>query len=163
MMGSDAVWTAALVVWTGAAAWMDWRQRRVWWAWFIMGGMAAGVYRLLQWVSHGFAFDQLLLIAAIVAAAFQLWRAKIWGGADAKMIMVLILASPDWRMVLVLALVDLIVIVGWVLVQRRIGGLPNFGNRIQTVLRGERLDGGETVPLVAVMAIGTWIYLLFLS
>jgi Flp pilus assembly protein protease CpaA len=151
-----------LVVWTAAAAWMDVRHRRVWWAWFVIGGLAAGIYRLMQWIGDDFAFDQLLLIAAVMSAAFQLWRASVWGGADAKMAMVLILASPDWRMVLVLAVVDLIVIGGWVLARDGVAGLSGFGRRIRSALRGETQQGGVSVPLVAVMTIGYWVYLLLI-
>jgi Flp pilus assembly protein protease CpaA len=148
------------MLWVAAAAWMDWRRRRVWWAWFILGGLAAGVYRLIHWLNNGFAFDQLLLIAAVILAAFQLWRARVWGGADAKTAMVLILVSPDWRMVLVLALVDVAVVAGWVLARQGLEGLSRFGGRIRSVLRGEALERSETIPLVAVMAVGYGGYIL---
>jgi Flp pilus assembly protein protease CpaA len=159
MNGSPMVW-GTMVVWTGAAAWMDLRRRRVWWAWFILGGLAAGVFRVWEWIEVGLAFDQLLLITAVVAASFQLWRAGVWGGADAKSAMVLILASPDWRMLLVLALVDLALIAGWILAREGWAGLRGFGGRVRGILGGEGTEESETVPLVAIMAFGYWVYLL---
>jgi Flp pilus assembly protein protease CpaA len=160
MSGSDIVWTALFVIWAGTAAWMDLRLRRVWWGWFIVGGLAAGIYRLVEWIGEGFAFDQILLIAAVMSAAFQLWRAGVWGGADAKTAMIMILVSPDWRMVLVLALVDLVVILGWVLARGGLAGLSEFGRRVRSVLRSGEAESGAAVPLVAVMTIGYWVYLL---
>ena len=162
MSETPLVWEVMFAVWTGAAAWMDLRSRRVWWAWFIIGFLAAGAFRVWAWFTYGFAFDQLLLITAITMAAFQLWRAGFWGGADAKTAIVLILALPDWRMVLLLALVDLVVIVVWIVARNGWAGLQEFSRRTRGVLRGDEPEGSETIPLVAVMVLGYWISILML-
>lgn len=155
---SSPFWDALFLLWTAAAAWMDLRSRRVWWLWFILGGVAAGIYRFLLWAADGFAFDQLILMVVIISAAFQLWRVRAWGGADAKTVMVLVIAAPDWKMVLVLALADLIFVLGWKALREGWEGVRRLAARAVRSLQGEAPAAGERVPLVAILCAGFWVY-----
>ncbi len=155
---TSPLWDVLLLLWTAAAAWMDLHSRRVWWLWFILGALAAGIYRLLMWAALGFAFDELILMLIIISAAFQLWRARAWGGADAKTVMVMVIAAPDWKMLLILALADLIFLFGWSALREGWEGVRGLAARTVRSLRGEAAAAGESVPLVAILCAGFWVY-----
>jgi hypothetical protein len=73
---------------------MDLKRRRVRWWWSLAGLAAAIVHRLVIWVMEGISFPELFLITLVSAASWRLWKQSVWGGADAKTAMTLVLVQP---------------------------------------------------------------------
>jgi hypothetical protein len=51
-------------------------------------------------IEYGFDPVQALLIAAVISVSWILWRERIWGGADAKTAMTLMLFLPEFGLLL---------------------------------------------------------------
>lgn len=152
--------TALLLGWAGVAAWMDLLQRRVRWWWSLLGLLGAGGYRFATWVRGGVVFNEALIIFVAVTASYSLWKAKWWGGADAKTAMTLVIAIPDPAFIAIVASVSLLVSALRLVARRGQRSLAQVAVDAVQVVR-EDVREGERFPLVAIMAGALPIYLFF--
>ena len=74
---------------------MDMIFHRVPWWWSLLGLLGVVVLRAAYWVSGGIQIFSIGWIVLAAAASWKLWRAGVWGGADAKTAMTLAVARPD--------------------------------------------------------------------
>ncbi|MBN1265914.1 MAG: prepilin peptidase [Anaerolineales bacterium] len=83
-----------LLLWSLPVIVMDLHSRRVRWWWSLAGLFTAVVFRALSWFTPGFDLAEMLLIVFAAVGSWQLWRAGIWGGADAKTAITLAFFMP---------------------------------------------------------------------
>ena len=151
--------TALLFGWAGVAAWMDLLQRRVRWWWSLLGLLGAGGHRLATWGRGAVVLEEALIIVVAVTASYGLWKAKWWGGADAKTAMTLVIAIPDLVFIAVIGLVSLVASTLRLLARKGQRSLAQVAvDAVQVVKSGTR--EGERFPLVAVMVAALPVYLM---
>jgi len=143
------------MVWTTISGLMDLKEQRVHWLWSLLGLITASAWRVFCWKQKGFEAFEALLITLVIISAYQLWRFKIWGGADAKVFIVLIVAIPQVYLLAILGLA--MGLVPWLL---------NFYYRLYLRVSGhsstaqlQRAWWRQKIPLVALLSVATWFYL----
>lgn len=85
----------ALAFWCLPVIALDLIFHRVSWCWSLLGLLGMVVLRAASWVSGGVQIFSIGWIVFAAAASWKLWRAGVWGGADAKTAITLAVARPD--------------------------------------------------------------------
>ena len=71
------------------------------------GLLLAALFRWSDWLPTGVIASQFVLILVVWGSIFLLWRIRWIGGGDAKFVMAVILAFPDWLLVAYLMLANI--------------------------------------------------------
>jgi Flp pilus assembly protein protease CpaA len=95
------MWIAiASTAWIAGSAWMDHKRRQVSNRWMGLGFLGASALFVSHSAEGRIAPLNLAVLALTWVVSLALWNAGLWGGADAKFIMIITLAFPDPLMAL---------------------------------------------------------------
>jgi len=108
----------AVLLWSLPVVVMDIRSRSVHWLWSLAGMLVGFLIRARCWIVSGFDPVEALLISAVSAVSFELWRKRIWGGADAKTAMTQMIFLPELGLLLLEGVLVLLT-AGLALIYRR--------------------------------------------